>query len=550
MASSPIGSNVEQLWGFIESAGTSLLDLILFKDSNGLFNSRGYDHGWQAGLLAAGFTMYATGLHSLRENGGQGQRVGYGDNSIDAIAFRPSGLTSTGTECPQALLDWWDHELDPRGGVGEPLLYNHFRHTFVRDGSGTFGITGLTLYPQCPLGQGGSVADQLQYQAWFGYFNSADGGDGANAQVRWLQGPDSSTVRNVTVTTGGADPTGVFVAEVDLPVAGYSGGLMCRIQSATLPHYSSGQRIVRKNDTRGFAVSSFYSVGGADIDDCADYLDSAGESRVGNYLEMVTHQQRKAGQAERALAVFTYGTNNEAGAMTDAEYKSDAERAIAALQGAWAAKGYDPMNLHILLLPSHPQSADDNKIDGYRQACFEIAEASGGRISYLNLAEAVPFAVLDDDSAVPRFASGGDTNHLYTASTAEDSYTEVIRSVMALAEQIVASSITDPGPEALAVTHSDKVAIIAEIELDGGQVYTNGNLQGIVTHSAAVGEIVTVQTRGVYDLLKGEGEVFGAGDPVHWDTSARRAVASASSSTTQLGCAIEDLHGYVRTLIK
>jgi predicted RecA/RadA family phage recombinase len=84
----------------------------------------------------------------------------------------------------------------------------------------------------------------------------------------------------------------------------------------------------------------------------------------------------------------------------------------------------------------------------------------------------------------------------------------------------------------------DSITVTAEAEAASGDVVKLGNLVGVASGAAAIGEPLVLTTMGVFELPKVSADTLAVGDPVYLRTS-DSTVTSTASGNTKIGVAVE-----------
>lgn len=431
-------------WGLLRQASVRPVDVILNNDSNGLHNGWGWDAGLAYALLAlfgAG-SMYASGLQGFREGvdypatngtGGGGQNVGYGKAGDKGISYRSGGggQPSKDVASNAVLAAYWNSRLDPASPTN---LCNHLGESYWASTSdpatNPAKQNGLVLAANQPLGVGTTTATQLQYQLWRALFSAADGGGSNVADIWWLVNGASTHQFNGLSMSSGTTQVPSTPLTLDLPVQarGATDNFEIRRQSPSAssstayPFAAFFQRVVRKNQTYGWAVNSFYSTGGARQSTVVAYINAITVARMCNYLRAVMYQQITLGFSPMAVVVSMFGVNDYGQSITKASFKADLEAEFNLWRQAWSLCGYRPENLVLVSCVGHPRASGDTLMSDYRAAGAELATA-GIDVSAVDMSKLTSYEELAQAGSIPRYASSGvDTAHLDSVSTDNNSF--------------------------------------------------------------------------------------------------------------------------------
>ena len=452
---------------FLNQIPTRLVDFVNLGDSNMLKDSAGWDTGvasmifeylnnWSWGPSSPS-AMYATGLHSFGEGSGttaDGSGMGWGLGADGATSQTIRHLSDggcrvggfIGDEAPFAISGFWHSAGDP-GPTGAPSNKNHMREVWWQSttvpNTNPASTIGLMIQPQNPLGIGKTTNGALQYQLWAAKWTAADapslgnqtfyrlrhpGGSGSGALMGGVGGIFSFVTHGAA--SSGVDTEAPFT--IDIPVDGARAdddGISVRwngsdTSAAVYPFAGFFQRFVRTNATWGFSVSDLYATGGADVWDCMNYVTNVqGNTCIRNYLKCVTKHQRSKSQAPMVVFPIMFGMNDWGGTpMPEASHKTYMIQLIDALRTAWIDNGYDPDNILFALVPSHMPDSGDSIIP-YRRACAQIARQYRD-VCCLDLSDITSYTTLNTNTgtASPGFYSAGDKYHLWTSTTANNSY--------------------------------------------------------------------------------------------------------------------------------
>lgn len=89
------------------------------------------------------------------------------------------------------------------------------------------------------------------------------------------------------------------------------------------------------------------------------------------------------------------------------------------------------------------------------------------------------------------------------------------------------------------VQPGENITITATAAASSGDGVLVGSLFGIASTDAAIGDSLTLATRGVYSMPKPSTDVLAVGDPVYWDDAAGLVTTDAASGANpQVGLAV------------
>jgi predicted RecA/RadA family phage recombinase len=83
----------------------------------------------------------------------------------------------------------------------------------------------------------------------------------------------------------------------------------------------------------------------------------------------------------------------------------------------------------------------------------------------------------------------------------------------------------------------DSITVIAEAEATSGDIIKLGNLVGVASGAAAIGEPLVLTTTGVFELPKVSTDALAIGDAVYFRTS-DSTITSTASGNTKIGVAV------------
>jgi predicted RecA/RadA family phage recombinase len=74
----------------------------------------------------------------------------------------------------------------------------------------------------------------------------------------------------------------------------------------------------------------------------------------------------------------------------------------------------------------------------------------------------------------------------------------------------------------------DSITVIAEVKTKSGELVAVGNLYGVATADAEIGEPVTLVRKGVFDLAKTSAQAWTVGAKIYFDGTACTTVVSTN----------------------
>lgn len=442
-------------WNLLKKAATRPVDIILDNDSNGLFSGLGYDSGFVTAMLAlfGSTSMYADTLRAFREavdtpatngTGGGGQSVGYGVAGDKALTFRSGGggQASKDVAGNAVLAAFWNSRLDP-GAASSPNNCNHLGESWWNSTSDPVANpakqNGITMNANQPLGAGNVAGQQLQYQLWRARFSAADGGGSNVADIWWLENGSATNQFNGLSMSNTTTDVPLTPLTLDLPITGRASNSNFEIRrqspaansSTAYPFAAFFQRVLKKTQATGFAVSPFYSVGGAKATDVVAYMQAMTVARICNYLKALMYQQTALGFEPMAVIFSMFGINEHGGSVSKATYKAAVEAEFNLWRQVWATCGYKPQNLAFVACPGHPKVTADGGMTGYREAAAELA-SEGIDVSAIDYSKLATYEELHQGATIPRyFNSGNDTAHLEVVTTDNNSYNPMASRLLA-----------------------------------------------------------------------------------------------------------------------
>ncbi|MBL8746210.1 MAG: hypothetical protein JNK58_07635 [Phycisphaerae bacterium] len=361
----------EKLRPFFERARVARVDVVAVGDSNQLFGGHGWDHGWTK-ALADEFGVYATGLQSAGENGGNGAGVGY--TWVGFSTLWTGALAYAGAPPAQDVFLPGSTPLHP------------CNYLYLAGGSATGGgfSTGITVEAGSPLGVNGA----LRFHVVFGLFTGAGPGS-LRPAIRLDQPPYSNLVVGSVLSTRAASD-GVSETTLDLPAAQRNAALGFRFVPAGVdlvgPCVVYWSRVERVDRTAGASFHTLMGLGGASARRMAQAFQSATDEQLSLYFSLVRAGQESprhilvrinTGLNDRNETLASLGpamvpVGNSAAALAD-NLRAIMDR----IAGIWTLNGWPADELYYLLSVSHPVSQpDDAPLVSYREAVSDLAAAS------------------------------------------------------------------------------------------------------------------------------------------------------------------------------
>jgi predicted RecA/RadA family phage recombinase len=87
------------------------------------------------------------------------------------------------------------------------------------------------------------------------------------------------------------------------------------------------------------------------------------------------------------------------------------------------------------------------------------------------------------------------------------------------------------------IQNGDHITVVATAEAESGEGVLVGSLFGIASHDAAIGEDLTIATRGVYELPKISTQVWTLGALIYWDVGESKASNVQATGDVLIGVA-------------
>ncbi len=349
-------------------AASGRVDVVALGDSNQVFAGHGWDHGWTR-ALSERFGLYATGLLSGGENGGNGSGLGYtyqGFSTLSTGAFDYSGAPAT--------LD----NLLPGSSPVPPLNY-----LYLPEGESNGGSLNAGMFTDA--GSSLSTNAALRFHLVGARFAGVGPGS-CQLSIRLQQPPFSHLVSGPVVSTR-APEFGTAHITLDLPAAQRNAALGFRLSpwgtNLVGPFLAYSMRVENLERGRGVSFHTLYASGGMSARDMAAALLTASDGQLSLYFQHVRALQT----APRAVLVrINTGLNdrNETlpslgpAAVSDPDspeaFADNIAAIIARIEAVWSLNGWAMGELYFLISVSHPVSTpDDSELVSYREAASALA---------------------------------------------------------------------------------------------------------------------------------------------------------------------------------
>jgi hypothetical protein len=350
--------DTQHMSGVMQSLKSQRVDFVGMGDSNQILGGTGWDDGFQY-AMGQRAPMYATGLLSACENGGQGAGTGFGFSTAG-----PVGLTTTPFP---AQLSPFVSNLFPSS---PPAGYGTF--------SGFSGASPLSMGAPCPL----KTTSPLVFELHYGTF--ATGTHTATIGLRKaIPGFD---VLGTTVVNG---TTGAYgVTHADLTVAADASRDYPLVMHWAVPSGPDSidmawmySRAYNPSEQSGFSYSTLAAYGGQPSRILAGALKSASDTSLTYYFSQL---RRLQGASKNIVLVINEGFNDRgdssmsvgdspAVGSSAAGFKDNTLAIVKRITAIWLANGWDTQELSWVFMPSHPVfGSDDALLAAYRQAAREL----------------------------------------------------------------------------------------------------------------------------------------------------------------------------------
>ena len=354
---------------FFAAAAQRRADVIGLGDSNHVFNSHGWEHGWNA-ALAARAGVYGTGLISLGENAGNGSGIGYRCGTLSTIASGAFIYADAGPPF-DALMN-------------VPMTPNNANYVYLPRGATapSNAAAGLSINSDSPVRASG----HLRFQLVFGRF------EGSTALLRpviRLNDPPYSALAEFGPVPMFAPTNDVGIAEFQIQNTPPPSAVALLLARPGAPAYESpllGLYASADDPDRlvGHAYHVLYFRGGHSLLTMANTLNTIDPSQVRLFLSLAGGGQRnEAGPI--ALVRINSGLNdlrtNEPSFVggfvpgSSPEAFADNLRAVIdSVKTSWAAAGFADESLYFLLTASHPIAGLDGQLlERYADVAASIA---------------------------------------------------------------------------------------------------------------------------------------------------------------------------------
>ncbi|MDX2115817.1 MAG: hypothetical protein SFZ24_09415, partial [Planctomycetota bacterium] len=356
----PAVSGAASLSGFFRAAAVGRVDVVCLGDSNQLYLTDGWDHGW-ARALEQRFGLYATGLLSPGENGGNGSGSGY--------RYQVAGTLSNGQfrydNAPQPL----DLLMDPASGMA-PLAYMYVPSGFL---AGAMVNQGVVLERVSSL----DVNAELDFHVTYAQFPGSSGF--FQPVLREAEPPYGTLLVWPPISTAGAAfaaVTQTFTAPAMTRERNINFRFSPWENAVTGPFLSYYVRIENPARATGAALHTLYAAGGMSAYDMGLALRRADDAYLSLYFDRVRALQ---GPTKAVLVRINTGLNDRvegqpslrSGITPGSSPEAYADNLLAIMdriRDIWSLNGWPQEELYFLLSVSHPVATPDEvALQNYRR---------------------------------------------------------------------------------------------------------------------------------------------------------------------------------------
>lgn len=390
-----------ELASFWDACRSRRVDLICIGDSNQLHRGAGWDEAL-AVVWAGEFGAYATGLHSLGENGGLGAGVGAGSATINTGG---GVLTTNAPADARARLDSEDSALAP------------LNYLYIANGQSLSSSVpaGLSISNQVTF----DFSRPLRFHLTFAKFDVSGGAFTPSIREESPEGLE--IIRGSRISTSGGP--GVGRTSLDISAQTRSHPISLRLAAdATSPingpfvgYYARAEAV---NVNRGVAVHSLYAKGGMSAYDMALALQSASDSTLTLFLQESVRLQTGApvaairictGLNDRAESMTSIGPDPQVPGNSPTAYADNIIAIIDRLSQCWVTAGFDAANLYFIVTPSHTvPGSEESPLRLFRSAAEDVAK-NRLRVATVNFGQLTDAQEIEKNSW---FVTQGDFNHL------------------------------------------------------------------------------------------------------------------------------------------
>lgn len=414
-------ASIDAIWpttalGALSQAKRRRVDFVMIGDSN----QKKDGYGWGGGLMHAlhdRFGCYATAVGSQTPISFSGYTLtgesnyGVGGGATHVLPAEVAAVSpGYSFELPGGSL----------GGMGPAYLADGLK---ITSGASAGGV-GVAV--DHAIG----VSNLLRaHYAWI----SLNTGSGVFQVKARIDGTPFTVVASGPSTPTNTGEFSLHRQTLDIPAGLRTKGLECKWYipgGAALagPFAPVWFRLENPSKHTGVSVSTFYGAGGQSLYDMANYLLTAPMQVLINWFGETRRLQLLEGLKPIVVIYINSGLNDQNETLTPSfGWRASAEPSSATaftdnlegiakgLSDVWQKAGWDPEELFILVMPSHPVSTPDAaKLLSYRKAAFSFAQ-NRQRTSFIDLT-----LVTDADEILANNwymgVDGSDRNHLFQAA--------------------------------------------------------------------------------------------------------------------------------------
>lgn len=358
---------------FFEAAATSRVDVVMIGDSNQAFGGHGWDHGWHK-ALADRYGLFATGLLTPGENGGNGAGLGYRyqGNSTSNLG----GVQYSGAE------PYFNNFMSPN------VFMAPSNYLYVPEGSVFGGLSGVGMSVQRigPI----DLNAPLRFSLVRAQFAGAPEDPGVfQLAFRRATIPFDSFGSDAAVSTRGASDA-IAITQWDIPAAARNADCEFRLTPREVdivgPFIGYYMRLEDRSKSHGASVTSLYAKGGQSARDMAEALLATHDSYLRLFFErIIAGQGVPAGEARVLVRINSalndlnetfpsLGWNSQHIGNSPAAFEDNLRAIMDRLRTMWVATGGSTDRIWFLLAPSHPISEPDYPpLVALRDAAIQLA---------------------------------------------------------------------------------------------------------------------------------------------------------------------------------
>lgn len=399
--------------GALAEAVRRRVDLVQIGDSNQKKDGYGWGGGLQRALYDR-FGCYATPVAAQTPLSLSGYTLtGEGTYGVGGGAVGTGAPAGVEAVFPSSVFEF------PGGtfaGMGSAWLADGLT---INNGANAGGVA---LAADHSLG----VSNGLRaHYAWVGLASGA-----GQFQVRArINAAPWTTIASAPVTQTNTGEYSLHRQTLDIPAGVRTTGIECKwylpgSSPLTGPFAAAWLRLENPAKHNGVSVSTFYAAGGQSLYDMANYLLTAPIQVLINWFGEARRLQLLEGLKPIVVIYINSGLNDQNETLTPSfgwraslepssatAFTDNLEGIAKGLSDVWQKAGWNPEELFILVMPSHPVSTPDAaKLLSYRKAAFSFAQ-NRQRTSFIDLT-----LVTDADEILANNwymgVGGSDRNHL------------------------------------------------------------------------------------------------------------------------------------------